>query len=83
MNTATINELFNQLDSVASNMYSRLKSTLRNILHIKARTSPRLNAILNNAFELIFTILIVASILGIYFASGLHGWWIQLMGHVI
>ena len=82
MKVSAINELVNQIDAVAINTYSKLKSNLSKELQKLAKIPLPLKTILNNALELIYTILIVASILGIYFASGLHTWWIQLVGHI-
>ena len=82
MNTSVINELFHQIDEVTSNTYSKLKSGLSK-KSAKQTISPLpLNTILSYALELIYIILLVSSILGIYFASGLHEWWTQLVGHI-
>lgn len=83
MNASAINELLNQIDVVTTNTYSKFKTNLGNELQKKTKIPLPLKIILNNALELIYTILILASILGIYFASGLHQWWIQLVDHII
>jgi len=82
MNIYAINELVNQIDAVAINTSSKLNTNLSKKLQKKAKIALHLNIILNNALEFIYTILIVASILGIYFASGLHEWWTQLVGYI-
>jgi len=83
MNISAKNELVNQIDAIAINTSSKLKTNLSKELQKKAKIAFHLKIILNNALELIYTSLIVASILGIYSASGLHEWWIQLVGHII
>ena len=82
MDTSAINELFHQIDTVTTDTYSNLKSNLIEIFNKRAKIPLPLRTILNSALELISTILIVASVLGIYFFSGLHEWWIKLVGHV-
>ena len=82
MNTSTINQLVHQIDTVTTSAYSKLKSNLGKELIEKEKIPFPLQTILNNTFELICSILIVASILGIYIASGLHEWWIQLVGQI-
>jgi len=82
MNTSTINQLVHQIDTVTTSAYSKLKSNLGKELIEKEKIPFPLQTILNNTFELICSILIVASILGIYIASGLHERWIQLVGQL-
>ena len=82
MNVSAINELLNQKDVVTANTYPKIKTNLGKKSQKKPQIPFPLKTILNNALELIYTILIVASILGIYIASGLHEWWVQLVGHI-
>ncbi len=82
MNVSTKNEVIKQLDAVTTHTYSEFKPDLSKNVKKQARTPRPLKNILNGTFELTFTILIVASILGIYFASGLHDWWVQLVGQI-
>jgi hypothetical protein len=82
MNASTINELVHQLDTVTTNAYSKLKSNLGKELIKKEKIPFPLQTILHKTFDLICTILIVASIVGIYLASGLHDWWIQMVGQI-
>ena len=79
MNASAINELVHQIDTVTTNAYSKLKFNLGKELIKQEKIPFPIQTLLNNTFELICSILIVASILGIYIASGLHERWIQLV----
>jgi len=82
MNAPVIHELLNKIDAVNINTYSKLKSSLGKDLQKKTRIPLPLKTILNNTLELIYIILIIASILGMYFVSGVHEWWVKLVGHI-
>ena len=80
MNVSTKNEVLNQIDVVTTKTHSKLKPVRSKKIKKQARISLPVRTLLNNALELMFAILIIASILGIYIASGLHERWIQLVG---
>ena len=83
MNASSINEFLIQIDSHTINVYSKLKSILNKNLTKQKQLSPPLNKILLNALELTVIIAIITLVLGIYFTSGLHSWWVKLVGQIV
>jgi len=83
MNASSINEFIIQIDSRTINAYSKLKNSLSKKLTIQKQLSPPLNKILLGALELTGIIAIITVVLGIYFTSGLHSWWVKLVGQII
>jgi hypothetical protein len=83
MSVSTKNEVIKPIDVVTTKTHSKLKPVRSKKLKKQARMSLPVRTLLNNTLELMFTILIIASILGIYIASGLHERWIKLVGQIM
>ncbi len=83
MNASAINEILIQIDSLAINAYSKLKNSLNKKLIKQKQIPPPLKKALNSTLELLSIIAIIALVIGTYIASGLHAWWIKLVGQII
>ena len=83
MNISAINTLLSQIDAIIIETCSGFISYLIAKFKKQSTIPLPLKTILNKALELISIILIVALVLGVYFVSGLHSWWGELMDHIV